>query len=563
MELFCSCSIFIIHAIESRTVVITQIRSGEVRTKWDKQIEKINGMIERYNEEPNILLLQQIDGLAQQIYNVYRVEPNQVSSSFMKWYFRGEIHHELRQLANESELNFNNKRMFLHLTPVTADTVPTFEKWQKGTTQIVARGLGLRGSRSEIYTKVDPYLMNISAPTSDGKHDWQFVLANLEVLQSKIIHILNNDLYEGNPKKIARFTQLLSATNQMMRNVINMSSEYTDRYKQAPDLGIIDPNTEEPGHTIPELVTHLTMTQERLQLDDYTLEYLGGNNNKNWKIINRETGDIHILRVEKAESYTDYLLLNELKTNPTINRFIAVDSLFYPTEEIETVPGSGAERPYNLAISEYCPNGDLLSNRRKMNDVSPEDIASEVLGQVEQVATFMSELHRNRVAYMDLKAENFILRPNGEVITADLKSVISCPDGRVKINDISTTEEAAPPEYPESRTYDTDKFMSYQAGLMLYILMVGPSAEEKSELITQFQERGEWDFSHPVFASEGGAQIRTLINAATQQNPENRPSVGVIAQQCRAIHHDLQHDAEQMNRVDLNEEMPTSSSLRT
>lgn len=141
MELFDSCSIFIIHVIESRTVVITQIRSGEVRTKWDKQIEKINGMIERYNEEPNILLLQQIDGLAQQIYNVYRVEPNQVSSSFMKWYFRGEIHHELRQLAHESELNFNNKRMFLHLTPITAESVPTFEQWQKKNNSICSTRL--------------------------------------------------------------------------------------------------------------------------------------------------------------------------------------------------------------------------------------------------------------------------------------------------------------------------------------------------------------------------------------------------------------------------------------
>lgn len=534
--------------------MITTVRSDEVRTNSDTKIAQLNGMIELYNEKPDILLLQKIDGLATQIYSIYRIEPNQVTSSFMKWYYRNEIHHELRYLSNESELNFNNKKMFLQLSPISGKKVPTVEAWRRETSGIFS------SSRSAVYAEVDPYLTNISALASDGRHDWLSVFANLEVLQSKIIHILNNDLSGRNLQKIERFTRLLSVTNQMMRNVVNMDSELMDRYRQAPNSGIIDPNTEEPGRTIPELVTHLTMTRQRLQIGDYTLKYLGGNNNKNWKVINRETGDIQIFRVEKAESYTDYMLLNELKTNPSINQFIAVDSVFYPTEDIETVPGSGSERPYNLAISEYCPNGDLLSYRRKLNGASPSAIASEVIGQVGQVAMFMSELHRNRVAYMDLKAENFLLRPNGQVITADLKSVISCPENRVEISNISTTEEVAPPEFPNSRTYDADKFMSYQTGLLLYVLMVGPNAEEKSELIAQFKERGELDFTHPAFAVEGGGRIKDLINAAMQQNLESRPSVEEVADQCHAIQQSLYPDAAQMNRSEPDPQLPIFSS---
>jgi serine/threonine protein kinase len=155
---------------------------------------------------------------------------------------------------------------------------------------------------------------------------------------------------------------------------------------------------------------------------------------------------------------------------------------------------------------------------------------------------FALELQRDHLFYMDIKPENFLLRDNGEVFTADLKSILNTLDIPIKTNLIVTTQENAPPEYPSARIYDSDPFMTYQLGVLLYLLMVGPDVEGKRDILNRLLEHQSLDLNLPVFTVPGGEAIADLIRVATRSNPLERIPLSSLSEALNLVHNELNQE---------------------
>ncbi len=533
----------------------------------NKAVDQLNEMIHKYNENSgtaNILLLQQIDALAFDIFRRARHSEqfDNVGATFMRWYLQNNVQHELRQISEESKDNLSNKLMFIFLSPQESTGSVTLKQWKKDTTH---KSNVFFSKRDDVYVQIDYLLsrLDVLQTNASGHTDWENIYSCLDLLQSKIIHLLNNDLSQADADTIDKFNRLLTSTNSYMRNVVSMNEDIRAKLTQpSSTLGLFDPNETERGRTIKDVARMVAMTPKRGlnspmrnsassepepdspmrsstrgAFGDFTLEYLGGHNNKNWKMLNRETGDVHILRVEKADYYSyPYLLLHKLHNDPTFSPYIARDDFYYPVNNILLASDQPKDtRDFNFAVTEFCARGDLLSNRRRMSELPVEVVGSTVLNQVTKVANFMFLLQKKDTMYMDVKAENFMLRDNDDVITADFKSIIQCTGGKVRLGDLTSTYY--PPEYtsPTGRELETEPFMVYQIGVMLYMLMVSPANSDEQLAISDNIEKGILDFSHPVFQTPQGNLAQEIIINTTHSKPEERWPLGLLVERCSMV----------------------------
>lgn len=534
----------------------------------NEKIEQLNAMIKEYNaneDTPNILLLQQIDALALDIFRraAHSRQFDDVGEHFVAWYKQDHVQHVLRAQLNTKEANRSNKLMFVFLSPQEDTHEVSLRQWEHDTkdfrkkksniisffSSASASASASVNKRGDVFAQIDIILSKLDAVQSNtnGPPDWKTIYSHLDLLQAKLLHILNDELYQGKPKITKTFIQLLASTNDYMRNVVNMNEDIKKKLEQhSSTLGLFDPNEKATDQTIYDfaklVIKAPTMQDRRMPFGDYTFEYLGGNNNKNWIMRHRETGDVRILRVEKAHEYPyPYLAIHKLRHNPSFVSYVAHDDFFLPVDNIlsdSNDPQSGVR--FNFAVTEFCSRGDLLSNRRRMPAELPaDDVAYTVLKQVTKVAEFMSLLHRYSMAYVDIKAENFMLRDNDEVITSDFKSISLNSSGNLVKNDISTTCE--PPEFTSG--YGSDKlamepFMVYQIGVMLYMLMLKPNnEEEKKAIYRNIAERKVPNYDYPVFQTPLGNLVQEIINNTTRSEPTERWSLDDLRARLGMVDH--------------------------
>lgn len=146
---------------------------------------------------------------------------------------------------------------------------------------------------------------------------------------------------------------------------------------------------------------------------------------------------------------------------------------------------------------------------------------------VTQVAAMAYAFNKADKIYPDIKAENFLQRESGEVITADLKTVKRTNNGVVKVNLLDATPDYEPPECKNPKSLiNAEKYMSYQIGLMTYLLLTGLKGDEKYAAMDKFHKGKGLDFdSYPIFQGKEGAVARQIIESCVSSDPNKRPSL--------------------------------------
>ena len=540
--------------------MFSRIRPTSRYSSNEPYLIKLDFLINKYNENQvngivDLISFQQINALADKLYLMVKADPpKDYGSDFMKWYNKKEISRELKSLTESSNTKSSKKQRIADLSAAVPhqrkdfSRIPSPKEFKRR-----VRKLSFFSSEPKYYSDIRLLLQQFhELDPNKPDFDWGKAIGQIELLQQKIVEILIDDLDLSETPDRILLSRLLMVVNRTMNEFFRMNSELSSQYMlQTPNRvsTIIDPYADDDRHNLRHLVSELISTPKPLEIDEFSLEFLGGNNNKNWKITNRVTHARYTLRVERPEYYFDHDLRHRVKTNPNLSRYIAQEIDFYPTDEIAH---RGSESEYNLSITEYCSQGDVLSYRRSTNEsMSHEELVKVVINMTRQIADFALELQRDHLFYMDIKPENFLLRDNGEVFTADLKSILNTLDNPIKTNLIVTTQENAPPEYPSARIYESDPFMTYQLGVLLYLLMVGPDVEGKREILNRLADNQELDFTHPVFTAPGGDVIVELIRHATRPNPSERIPLRFLSEAINLVHNNLNQDEQYASVVPI------------
>lgn len=426
---------------------------------------------------------------------------------------------------------------------------------------------------NDLSTKTNSYLFNLryaevnslvqavkvaeaeQAPHSESSLE---LIKATEALQSKLFSLEAPPI---NPDTLAQVRDLSGKTSGYLYNL--MESIPSEKEKsQTSSASVISTDVLHDREKLVPLIQKMDFSSpeqtipppDDFELGDYQISFLGGRNNLNFEASNPQTGEKYIIRLEPAGSGeplqidTDYALIEEIKNHPDVSKYVAKDTTFFPTGIIpKPTPDGFQKKLYNIAVSEFCPRGDLGSALRKEHGVNSPDsdapknleIIQTVSDRMEKTCAMAETFHQNNLIYPDYKAENLLERDDGSVITADLKAVTRTDNGMVMLEHIKgTTPPYAPPEFrnPPKELIDAEKYMTYQIGLMTYMLMTGVKGDDKHAALVQLDKDKKFDFdSHPIFQSEQGTAARQLIEQCMNQDPAQRPTIAEAKTQFAAL----------------------------
>lgn len=123
--------------------------------------------------------------------------------------------------------------------------------------------------------------------------------------------------------------------------------------------------------------------------------------------------------------------------------------------------------------TEHLPNGDL-HDYIIQNWPVPSEMRRKY---ARQLLTAVDNMHYNGIAHCDLKLENMLLSPNGDLKVIDFGSALRVKDATYDdFAYIATTPEYLPPEIfcaTADDTYDIRAIDEWSVGIVLFILLTG------------------------------------------------------------------------------------------
>ena len=257
-------------------------------------------------------------------------------------------------------------------------------------------------------------------------------------------------------------------------------------------------------------------------LRNNSIQFLGGNNSKNFKIIPANGASPLILKVENRlgmpKGVEQHLRLHSLQEVFT--------PVFAERQAYCDIGGHSVAR--TLVVTEFCSGGDLESHGVQIGRNDAKRIQS-ALDIYSQMGTILKNMHQEYCSFPDMKNSNWLIDTHGKVRIADTKSFSPIQrNGEVNITEnmkkwygFLSTSYMNPPEFDLPTPFSADKMHSFMLGKNLYQYLSNcPWRYLANNNIVR-----NYDFSATVFSTEEGIQLKSLIYKMIQPNPADRISV--------------------------------------
>ncbi len=258
----------------------------------------------------------------------------------------------------------------------------------------------------------------------------------------------------------------------------------------------------------------------------HTLSVLGGANSKNFRIINKYTRKVEVLKLDNR--------LGGIKTPEMYLRGTDVADVFAGVfadrrvlyrDEVNDTPVSRS-----LEVVEFCSGSDVATYGNELND----DVfkLANVASLYKNMADVLLKIQAEGCFFPDMKNSNWLVDANGRIRIADAKSVMFA-DGNGNISNpkivlTQTFSKSAPEMKTKPRLiFSVDKAHAYMLAKGLYEYLAG----ESSEAI----DASELSFSQAIFATEKGRAFKALIQATLKERPEERLSLAEVQERIVAI----------------------------
>ncbi|GGI78095.1 protein kinase domain-containing protein [Legionella impletisoli] len=334
-------------------------------------------------------------------------------------------------------------------------------------------------------------------------------LASLSKISLELVSSVQSDsqsslpefLANMSPKKANRLLVILSAKNFNADDLKNLYSTSDPEYPQWKEF-----------------------------LENHTLEFLGGNNSKNFKVTNTQTGKMSVLKVEYR--------LGMPKAAETYLRESALKDILTPVyaERVATYKQGSQMITRNLLITDFCLGGDLESHAQKQPNTAAR--LNSALNVYSQMGVILEGVRQDGCLFPDMKNTNWLIDENDVVKIADSKSFVYLnTDGNYDANnpqnrwgDLLRTRYMMPPEFKQAK-FSADKAHSFMLGKNLYQYMTKCDYQ-------YLNDKNHWrdfDFKDPIFQTEQGKELKSLIERMINPNASMRISVAEATKRLEEI----------------------------
>lgn len=283
---------------------------------------------------------------------------------------------------------------------------------------------------------------------------------------------------------------------------------------------------------------HAQFDDQFPSLKDYIVSYLGGANAKNYLLTDPISQARYVLKVTPnmgSNRQTIERLQQTAISNNMPQIFASREGIFSDVD--------GRQRLNSIEITEFCPDGDILSYGSRITD--PEEKMASAWSIYSQMSDILIHFGANNALFPDMKPTNFLITEEGKVVIADTKSFVDTSNGIFdpeKVNESQYylyTPGFEPPELrTDPYTSTVDGHHAYLMGLSLYTYLSDIDLETVTSSVNR--QTGSVDpsfftFSHPIFSSPRGAEYKTLIQGLLEHDPEKRLSLTDAKQQLQVI----------------------------
>ncbi len=197
---------------------------------------------------------------------------------------------------------------------------------------------------------------------------------------------------------------------------------------------------------------------------------------------------------------------------------LAASHLSHPN--IVTVYDVSPEGDHPYIVMEYI-EGESLAAIIKSEGASP---AEEVLAVTEAILEALDEAHSHGVVHRDIKADNILITPRGEIKITDF-GIANTPEqnGRILPNKILATADTVSPEAATGEPVD-ERSDLYSLGVVMYQMATGrlPFVDDNPEAVAllHINERPR---RPSIYAPRIPCGLEELILAALEKDPARRP----------------------------------------
>uniref|UniRef100_W5LSE7 non-specific serine/threonine protein kinase n=1 Tax=Astyanax mexicanus TaxID=7994 RepID=W5LSE7_ASTMX len=150
-----------------------------------------------------------------------------------------------------------------------------------------------------------------------------------------------------------------------------------------------------------------------------------------------------------------------------------------------------------------------------------------------QLVSAMVYLHERDIVHRDLKCENVLLSTDDQIKVTDFGLSCVCKGFPDLTETFSGTLQYMAPEVLSGRPYDPKKSDVWSLGIVLYELVTGRMLFNVADIkqLQELQKEQTVPRVHPCWI-KFGLSCRNLISKMLQVNPQDRPSMAEVAQDC-------------------------------
>lgn len=445
-----------------------------------------------------------------------------------------------RELLKKGFGNHKESINFLLSRLDDARGLPTNEEWS----QQITHSSILNTSKSKAGLDIMPQLRRLNqlrAKLSDNpkEKNYKDYYYNLKELQDDLLNRLAYQLDKKND--LTDYRILLARVNHELKKVMRKIPQVKAKEKKIKAFLRLDLSKDLAGlddKKMDQLIVFLRNSNaidpgspQKSDIDSilpalkgFELVKLGGQNNRNWKIVNIEKGVEYVIQIGMCNNN----VVLQQKSQTSISQYLATEYFSYQSSNY-------LECPYTLSVIDFANGGDLSTEMKDIfSKLSKEELVTHTVDRMKELTEICQNMLNNKVMHPDIKLSNFLIDENGAIVIADKKELKQIlPNGKIYLSEIGTTSIYAPPENKLSKSeISAESFMVYQLGIALYDMLVSPEHSDNKKDIPWSQAL---DFKKDVFTSAPGMQFAFLIKNMTKPNSKERPTLQAVYQYLEAI----------------------------
>jgi len=270
---------------------------------------------------------------------------------------------------------------------------------------------------------------------------------------------------------------------------------------------------------------------------NHTIQVLGGGNSKNFKITNKKTGTIQVLKLENRLSS-----IRKPETHLRAKTTGILSPVHVSRRAISSTNQGSVVR--NMQVVDYYPSNDVEEYGKKHKNSKDKDKLDTAASIFSAMARHLIQIQEAGCAFIDMKNTNWLVVPPDQLTITDTKGfILTDTQGNFPSNERGVHSPHMITSELTSTTpvsCSADKLHACLLCRNLYQHLTGSNSDylfkrDRHGRGVPILDASELDFSNPIFKTPKGSEYKKLILDTVKFDQNDRLSLKQVQERIQEI----------------------------